>query len=127
MDDQYYDIERRKLLFISPEALIKNEEFSKAISEANTTHYLKNIVIDEAHIVVEWGDFFRTDYQALEPWRKKLIEDNPDIRTILLSATIDNNTGFALIKEGIRNDRMLPKNHPERSLLEEVDVIWSER
>lgn len=46
-----------KLLFISPEALIKNEQFQKLINEANDRKYIKNIVIDEAHIVVEWGDF----------------------------------------------------------------------
>lgn len=88
--------ESAKLLFISPEALIKNEEFAKAIAEANQSKYLKNLVIDEAHIVVEWGDFFRTDYQALEPWRKKLISVNPDIKTVLLSATVDSNTSIML-------------------------------
>lgn len=90
--------ETAKLLFISPEALIKNVDFANAISEANKRHYLKNLVIDEAHIVVEWGDFFRTDYQALEPWRKQLVRDNPEIRTLLLSATVDNNTGMLLKK-----------------------------
>lgn len=85
-----------RLLFISPEALIKNEDFVKTIMDANATKYLKNIVIDEAHIVVEWGDFFRTDYQILEPWRKKLLQDNPELKTVLLSATIDDNTGKLL-------------------------------
>lgn len=85
-----------RLLFISPEALIKNEEFVNAIMAANKEKYLKNIVIDEAHIVVEWGDLFRTDYQILEPWRKKLLHDNPEIKTVLLSATVDSNTGMLL-------------------------------
>lgn len=88
--------ESAKLLFISPEALIKNEDFSKAIFEANKSGYLKNIVIDEVHMVVEWGDYFRTDYQALEPWRKKLISVNPSVKTVLLSATVDNNTKYIL-------------------------------
>lgn len=85
-----------KLLFISPEALIKNEDFANTIAEANEAGYLKNIVIDEAHIVVEWGDFFRTDYQALEPWRKQLLAVNHDLKTVLLSATVDSNTGLML-------------------------------
>lgn len=76
--------------------MIKNDDFSNAIWEANEKGYLKNIVIDEAHIVVEWGDFFRTDYQILEPWRKKLLAENPDIRTFLLSATVDKNTEYVL-------------------------------
>lgn len=85
-----------RLLFISPEALIKNEEFANHIMEANKDNYLKNIVIDEAHIVVEWGDLFRTDYQVLEPWRKKLLQENSALKTILLSATIDSNTEVVL-------------------------------
>lgn len=87
-----------RLLFISPESLIQNEDFSNAIMNANRDHYLKNIIIDEAHIVVEWGAYFRTDYQALEPWRKKLIKDNPGLKTILLSATVDDRTSMILKK-----------------------------
>lgn len=78
-----------KMLFISPEALINNSGFSDVIKDANATHYLKNLIIDEAHIVVDWGASFRIDYQCLESWRKKLLLSNPTIRTILLSATFE--------------------------------------
>ncbi len=81
-----------RLLFISPEALIKNEQFQELVNEANATRYLKNIIIDEAHIVVAWGDFFRVDYQCLGPWRKELMKTNPDIKTFLLSATFKDDT-----------------------------------
>ena len=81
-----------KLLFISPEALIKNEQFKTIITEANERKYIKNIIIDEAHIVVAWGDFFRVDYQCLGPWRKELMKTTPEIRTFLLSATFQDNT-----------------------------------
>lgn len=81
-----------RLLFISPEALVKNQQFVAMIEEANEAGYLKNIVIDEAHIVIEWGTFFRVDYQCLEPWRNKLIRKNPGLRTILLSATFERKT-----------------------------------
>ena len=43
---------KAKLIFISPEALIKNESFQKLICEANALRYIRNIIIDEAHIVV---------------------------------------------------------------------------
>lgn len=84
-------IEKRKarLLFISPEALMNNTRFGEVIEKANRTRYLKNIVIDEAHIVVDWGADFRVDYQCLEAWRKDLLLTNPQIRTILLSATFE--------------------------------------
>lgn len=81
-----------KLLFISPEALIKNDRFRKVINDANSSKYLKNIIIDEAHIVVSWGDFFRIDYQCLGPWRRELLKANPAIRTFLLSATFKDDT-----------------------------------
>lgn len=78
-----------RLLFISPEALIGNPLFVDVINEANKTRYLKNIIIDEAHIVIDWGASFRVDYQCLESWRKALMRSNPGIRTILLSATFE--------------------------------------
>ena len=76
-----------RLLFISPEALIRNTEFVNMIAEANAKKYLKSLIIDEAHIVIEWGNFFRVDYQFLEPWRKELLVVNSQLRTVLLSAT----------------------------------------
>lgn len=79
-----------RLLFISPEALMNNQSFEEVIKNANKQYYLKNIIIDEAHIVVDWGASFRVDYQCLEAWRKKLLLTNPAIRTILLSATFEN-------------------------------------
>ena len=79
-----------RLLFISPEALMNNQAFDKIIKAVNRQHYMKNIVIDEAHIVVDWGASFRVDYQCLEAWRKGLLLTNPGIRTILLSATFEN-------------------------------------
>lgn len=81
-----------RLLFISPEALIKNEVFKQVIDVANDSGYLKNIIIDEAHIVIEWGNFFRVDYQCLEPWRNNLYEKNSKLKTVLLSATYEKNT-----------------------------------
>lgn len=84
--------ERARLLFISPEALIHNTELKDMIAKANTKKYLKNLIIDEAHIVIEWGDFFRVAYQCLEPWRNGLIAGNAQLRTFLLSATFTKNT-----------------------------------
>lgn len=87
--------ETARLLFISPEALIKNTEFVNMIAEANAKKYLKNLIVDEAHIVIEWGDFFRVDYQCLEPWRNELLVVNSQLRTVLLSATY---TKMAVVK-----------------------------
>lgn len=83
---------KARLLFISPESLLNNVIFEELITEANQQHYLKNIVVDEAHIVIDWGASFRVDYQCLEAWRRKLLFSNPSIRTILLSATFEESS-----------------------------------
>ena len=76
-----------KLLFLSPETLIKNEKIYKIICDLNESKYLKNFIIDEAHIIFEWGDSFRVDFQCLDVIKNELLMKNPNIRTYLLSAT----------------------------------------
>lgn len=102
-------IENRKLrlLFISPEALIKNKLFKQTIEIANDAGYLKNIIIDEAHIVIEWGNFFRVDYQCLEPWRNNLYEKNSKLKTVLLSATYGKNTVKILKSMFVTGDKWI--------------------
>lgn len=76
-----------RMLFISPEALIKNIRIQDSILKANSKGYLKNLVIDEAHIIIEWGASFRVDFQCLDSFKRLLVKDNPSLRTYLLSAT----------------------------------------
>jgi len=78
---------KARLLFISPEALIKNKQFTQMIDDANRNGYLRNLVIDEAHLVKAWGDAFRPDYLCLKPWRRNLMTYNEHLRTFLMSAT----------------------------------------
>lgn len=99
--------ETARLLFLSPEALIKNTRIKNAIDEANTNRYLKNIIIDEAHIVIEWGTFFRVDYQCLEAWRNNLLINNSALRTILLSATFEKKTVQNLKQMFSDNDKWI--------------------
>jgi superfamily II DNA or RNA helicase len=86
-----------RLLFTSPEALMKNANLVQAIENAAQSQYLKNVIIDEAHIVPDWGVFFRYDFQlfaiALKKYRE--LSDNT-IRTYLLSATLSNDVVGAL-------------------------------
>ena len=81
-----------RILFISPESLIKNKKLRDKIQQANSEKYLKNIVVDEAHIIIEWGSSFRIDFQCLDALRKRFLMDNKDIRTFLLSATYSDET-----------------------------------
>lgn len=80
---------RARLVFSSPEAIIKNDALNAAISRCASENYLKNVVIDEAHIVPDWGIFFRPDFQifsiVLKRWKAESLNT---IRTFLLSATL---------------------------------------
>ena len=80
------------LLYISPESLIKGD-FNEVILEAARKGIVDNFIIDEAHLVVDWGEVFRTEFQFLSIYRKKLLEaSNNRIKTILLSATFTDST-----------------------------------
>lgn len=125
-------LQTARLLFISPEALIKNEQFQQLISEANASNYIKNIVIDEAHIVVSWGDFFRIDYQCLGPWRRELLKANPAIRTFLLSATYRDDTVNTLKKMFATDDMWIEircdsLRHEPRYLLERTKSFYEKK
>lgn len=89
-----------RILFTSPEAIMKNHELNSMLDEASKSHYLTNVVVDEAHVVPDWGVFFRPDFQIfsilLKKWKR---ESGEFIRTFLLSATLSDDvvdTLFAL-------------------------------
>lgn len=96
-----------KLLFVSPESIIKNQKLKEFLLIKNREGYLKNLIIDEAHIILEWGSSFRVDFQCLDAWRKELISANENLRTFLLSATFDRNTVEYLRKYYSDNDKWI--------------------
>jgi ATP-dependent DNA helicase RecQ len=71
------------LLYPAP-ARAPGEAFRRLISRTN----LSLIAIDEAHCVSEWGHDFRPDYRLLKP----LLDDNPDVPRLALTATADQRT-----------------------------------
>ncbi len=80
-----------RLIFTSPEAVVKSLYLNKAIRDAAKDGYLHNIVIDEAHIVPDWGVHFRPDFQIFSVVLKELQElSQKRIRTYLLSATLSD-------------------------------------
>lgn len=91
---------KARILFTSPEAILKNPELHRILDGATKSHYLANVVVDEAHVVPDWGVFFRPDFQIfsilLKKWKR---ESEEYIRTFLLSATLSDDvvdTLFAL-------------------------------
>lgn len=81
----------QRILFTSPEALTTS--LLGAVSDAAANGMLKYFVIDEAHLVTQWGDAFRPSFQALAGLRSSLLRVAPKgFRTLLLSATFTEET-----------------------------------
>lgn len=80
-----------RVLFTSPEALLKNNELRGILDNLSREGVIRNVVIDEAHIVPDWGTFFRPDFQlfsiVLRRWKEA---SDSLIRTYLLSATLSD-------------------------------------
>lgn len=82
----------KNICILSPEAACGAFRNSLLLSAANGN--IKSIIIDEAHIIEEWGNDFRYDFQIFAGlWRQLLNigEDIKKFRTILLSATYTQN------------------------------------
>lgn len=80
------------ILYISPEALL-NSRFNNIVLEVASKNLVNTLVIDEAHIVHDWGEQFRTEFQFLSIYRRKLLKVSGNkIKTILLSATYTDKT-----------------------------------
>jgi ATP-dependent DNA helicase RecQ len=84
------------VLLLSPETAFASarENLLEAALPPDAKHGLEGrlvgFFIDEAHIVESWGRSFRPDFQRLPALVDALIKRNPEIRTILLSATLTN-------------------------------------
>jgi len=77
------------IVFTSPESLVEGP-LHGAVYEAARRGLLRLLVIDEAHIVSQWGDGFRPAFQELSGLRRGLLRESPGkpFRTLLLSATL---------------------------------------
>ncbi|QTE70313.1 ATP-dependent DNA helicase RecQ [Clostridiales bacterium FE2011] len=95
--EHYQDLKKKldqreiKLLITSPEAIVKNTQLREQLTWAAENAYLTHLVIDEAHIVQDWGATFRPDFQFLSMIRRELLKKSEGkLKTILLSATLSN-------------------------------------
>jgi len=87
------------LLYVAPERAT-GEAFRRLIGRVN----LALIAIDEAHCVSEWGHDFRPDYRQL----KALLDENPDVPRLALTATADERTRADILAQlGISQDGLI--------------------
>lgn len=80
---------RQGLCFASPEAACG--PLRSALRKAADAGLIRAIVVDEAHLVDQWGTGFRTEFQELSGLQQELLAASPsgrEFRTVLLSATL---------------------------------------
>ncbi len=79
----------QKILFASPEALMGS--LRRSLFLAAEQGFLKYFVVDEAHVVAQWGEMFRPEFHTIAGLRDALVEVCPDdcvLRTLLMTATM---------------------------------------
>lgn len=84
---------QQPLLVTSPESMTR--ALRQTLLDAASVGRVKGFVVDEAHLVTQWGRFFRPEFRALADLRSDLMDrsaatghDQPV--TLLLSATLGN-------------------------------------
>lgn len=80
------------ILYCSPEAM--TGALLPALYDAARAGFLAYLIIDEAHLVSQWGDGFRPAFQMLAGVRRGLLNvcEGQGFRTILMSATLTADT-----------------------------------
>jgi superfamily II DNA/RNA helicase len=81
----------KKVVFTSPESFL--ESLSDQIIQLAENRKLRALVIDEAHMVNEWGTNFRSEFQLASGFRRWLLArqksaGHEQFRTILLTGTL---------------------------------------
>ena len=77
-----------ELAFTAARAALVDAATPPAEKASGVDAHLCGLVIDEAHIVESWGRSFRPDFQRLPALADHLRTLNPNLRTMLLSATL---------------------------------------
>ena len=72
-----------KMLYLTPERLVKSGRTKAALTALNKRGKLSRLVVDEAHCVSQWGHDFRPDYTQLG----KLRDEFPSVPMMALTAT----------------------------------------
>ncbi len=79
----------QRILITSPESFVSS--LSRVLYQTAERGLLRYFVVDEAHLVAQWGNDFRPEFQAMSGLRRDLINRCPPdlaFRTLLLSATL---------------------------------------
>ena len=88
---------RQGILYCSPEAAVG--ALLPCLYQAARSGLLSYLVVDEAHLISQWGDGFRPAFQMLSGVRRGLLREcsGDGFRTILMSATLAPDTIETLV------------------------------
>ncbi len=114
------------ICFVSPEAAYG--PLRQLLITAAKNGNIKAIVVDEAHIIEEWGTGFRHDYQLFSGLWRQLLEISPvtnQFRTILLSATFTQES-IKLAKSLFSKDDQSLEIYSASKLRPEIDYWVTE-
>ncbi len=77
----------QRIVFTSPESLLRS--LAGPLYTAATHGSLRLLAVDEAHIVDQWGDDFRPEFQELAGLRQDLLRQRGEpFKTVLLTGTM---------------------------------------
>lgn len=79
----------QRIIYTSPEAFVSG--LSDAVIRAAVDGHLQQVVVDEAHLVDQWGTDFRPEFQTMPGLIRDAYDQAPDNRkpaVLLLSATL---------------------------------------
>lgn len=83
----------QRLLFAAPESVVSG--LATLLSQAAVRGELRAFVVDEAHLVGQWGASFRPEFQSMSALWRDLFEKCPPtrrFRTLLMTATLTEET-----------------------------------
>src|SRR5215831_1471797 len=104
---------RTKMLYVAPETLTKQENL-----EFFADLKLSFFAVDEAHCISEWGHDFRPEYRRL---REMMVQINPDIPVIALTATATPKVQSDIIKNlGLREPEIFISSFNRPNLYYEI-------
>ena len=85
-----------RLIVVSPELLLNDGHFKELWGKKKFTDNIINLVLDEAHVIKEWGGTFRSDYLKIGPIQYQFLRMIP---MHLRSATVGLDTVSKLAKK----------------------------
>jgi ATP-dependent DNA helicase RecQ len=104
---------KTKMLYVAPETLTKQENL-EFFSDLKISFF----AVDEAHCISEWGHDFRPEYRRL---REMMIQINPDIPVIALTATATPKVQSDIVKNlGLREPNIFISSFNRSNLYYEI-------